>query len=76
MRVRTNLSILLENKGLTRRELSRETNINWAIIQGIVAGQRIPTDSELLEICRVLECTADLIYPDPRVRELLKESVA
>ena len=74
MRVRTNFGLLLRNKGLSRHQFAKDSGLPYCIIQQIAAGLRVPTDQQLLEICTVLGCTEDLLYPDDRLRELLKET--
>lgn len=76
MRVRTNLALLIRNKGLSLHQFAKESGLPYCIVQQIAAGLRVPTDHQLLRICTSLKCTEDLIYPDDKLRELLKESAA
>ncbi len=71
MRIRTNLPLLMENRGYSRARLARETGILRTYIVYLADGRMVPTDEQLEKICTVLGVTPDMIYPDPEVRKAL-----
>ena len=73
MKVGTNLALLRSNRGYTLRELGEKTGINFSELSKMERGLMIPTDDQLLELCRVLKSTADMIYPSDELRRVLAE---
>lgn len=65
--IKSRLKILLTEKGLTQRKLSKLTGIRPATITGIVNNsiKQIPVDS-VSKICKALNCdVGDLFYYEP-----------
>ena len=73
MKVRTNLRLLRDTAGLSLRQLGEHTGINFSELSKMERGKAIPTNDELLRICRALNCTEDMLYPDPETRKVLAE---
>lgn len=73
MRIRTDLPLLLKNRGLSVKRLSELTGIPRTYLGYIVDGRMVPSDIQLEEICRVLRVTSDMIYPNPELRKVLAE---
>lgn len=73
MRVRTNLRLLIENRGCRLRELEEKTGINISRLSYMQRGISLPTNEELEAICLALRVTADMIYPDPEIQKILAE---
>ena len=74
MKVRTDLPLLIKNRGLSNSELSRVTGIPRTYVVYIVDGRMLPNDKQLELICHALSVTSDMIYPDPMIRAALEEN--
>lgn len=74
MRVRTNLPLLIRNRGYNNSRLARETGILRTYIVYIADGRMIPTDEQLEKICLALNVTPDMVYPDPSVLKAMEAS--
>lgn len=73
MRVRTNLPLLLQNRGMSQNDLSEATGIPRVYIVYFASGRMIPSGEQLEKICKALGVTPDLIYPDPTLRDCLAD---
>jgi transcriptional regulator with XRE-family HTH domain len=73
MKVRTNLKLLRDTSGLSLRQLQEATGIPFSELSKMEHGKAVPTDLELLRLCPALQCTVDMLYPDPDTRKALAE---
>jgi transcriptional regulator with XRE-family HTH domain len=73
MKVHNNLKIILKNRGMTGRQVSRDTEISHSTISQIINGRIAPHDWELEKICEATGATESQIYPDDCLREALAE---
>ena len=73
MKVRTNMRLLIDNRGSSLRKIHDATGINISRLSYMARGRALPTDEELEEICLALQVTADMIYPDDELRKVLAE---
>ncbi len=73
MKVRTNLKLLRDSAGLSLRELQAETGILPSELSKMERGKLVPTDEEIIKLCAALNCTVDMLYPDPQLRKVLAE---
>jgi transcriptional regulator with XRE-family HTH domain len=73
MKAHNNMKILLKNRGVTGRELSRQTGISHSTISQGINGRLVFNDQELELICTTVGITVEQIYPDNSMREALAE---
>ena len=73
MKIRTNLPLILKNRGISAVKLSDDTGIQRCYLSWMQQGRMVPTDIELEKICAALGVTADMVYPDPATRKALAE---
>jgi transcriptional regulator with XRE-family HTH domain len=73
LKVRTNMALLIKNRGSSLRKLNDATGINISRLSYMQRGAALPTDKELEAICLALQVTADMIYPDPETQKVLAE---
>ena len=73
MLIRTNLPLLMKNRGITIMALAEDYCIPRATLGLIANGRMVPTDKQLEAICYALGVTPDMVYPDPAVRKALAE---
>ena len=55
------LKELRQEKGLSQRELAKQTGYSQAAIARWEAGQQIPTIDTLETMCKYFDCTADYL---------------
>lgn len=73
MKVRTNMRLLRENRGLSLRQLNELTGLHFSNLASMERGERVPTNEEVEKICAALGVTFDLLYPDEELRRVLAE---
>jgi len=73
VQIRTDLPLLMKNRGINQTRLSSLTGIPRTYIVYIVGGRMMPNDKQLELICQALSITSDMAYPDPALRKALEE---
>lgn len=73
MKIHNNLKVILKNRGMTGRQLSRETEISHSTISQIINGRVAAHDWENERISTATGVTVEQIYPDNQLREALAE---
>jgi len=73
LKVKTDLPLLLKNRGISVKRLSEITDIPRVYLHYIVNGKMVPTDEQLEAICQTLQITSDMVYPSPETRKALME---
>ena len=71
MKIPTNLDLLRQRKGVSQREVSRQTGIHHQHISEMEKGIRIPTLEQVELLCKYFNTSFDFLYPNPVIREAL-----
>jgi transcriptional regulator with XRE-family HTH domain len=67
------MKLLRDNRGFSLRQLGEATGIRFQDLGLMERGIQTPTNEQLEQICVALGVSADMIYPDPRIMEVLAE---
>lgn len=71
MSLPTNLDLLRQRKGVSQREVSRETGIHHQHISEMEKGIRVPTLDQVQALCKYFGTSFDFLYPDEAIRKVL-----
>lgn len=70
-----NLTMLLESKGWTLRELAAHTGDSISTLHGIISGKSLPRAGLLKRLADAFEISVDQLY-DPNLKKALKKNLS